>query len=194
MTIAELGSVGELVGAIATVATLAYLAIQIRSTTRAVRTASAQSVHESFATWYRMLAADSELSDLTTKGLRDYSSLTESEKGRFISVSMAILLCSQDAFIKWSEGSLSQDLWSGWEFVIMNLLLAPGAWRQRLLEGAWLPLRRRVSRARRERHHEAPGASRREAAGRLPSRWCGELSWQRPSSRCSRSAYTRAIR
>jgi hypothetical protein len=134
MTIAELGSVGELVGAIATVATLAYLAIQIRSTTRAVRTASAQSVHESFATWYRMLAADSELSDLTTKGLRDYSSLTESEKGRFISVSMAILLCSQDAFIKWSEGSLSQDLWSGWEFVIMNLLLAPGGkgfWKER---------------------------------------------------------------
>ena len=134
MTIAELGSVGELVGAIATVATLAYLAIQIRSTTRAVRTASAQSVHESFATWYRMLAADSELSDLTTKGLRDYSSLTESEKGRFISVSMAILLCSQDAFIKWSEGSRAQVLWSGWEFVIMNLLLAPGGkgfWKER---------------------------------------------------------------
>lgn len=35
MSIAELGSIGELVGAIATVATLAYLAIQIRGSTRA---------------------------------------------------------------------------------------------------------------------------------------------------------------
>ena len=134
MTIAELGSIGELVGAIATVATLAYLAIQIRSSTRVVRSASAQSVHESFATWYRMLAGDAELSNLTTKGLRDYSSLSESEKGRFVSVSMAILLCSQDAFIKWREGSLSSELWPGWEFVMMNLLLTPGGrafWEER---------------------------------------------------------------
>jgi hypothetical protein len=81
-----------------------------------------------------MLATDAELSDLTTTGLRDYSSLSESEKGRFVSVSMAIPLCSQDAFIKWREGSLSSKLWSGWEFVMMNLLLAPGGrafWKER---------------------------------------------------------------
>jgi hypothetical protein len=134
MTIAELGSIGELIGAIATVATLAYLAIQIRSNTRAARSASAQSVHESFSTWYRMLATDKELSDLTAKGLRDYSSLSESERARFISVSMSLLLCAQDAFIKWREGSLSPELWSGWEFVMMNLLLTPGGkafWKER---------------------------------------------------------------
>jgi hypothetical protein len=47
---------------------------------------------------------------------------------------MALLLCSQDAFIKWREGSLSQDLWHGWEYVMMNLLLAPGGqgfWQER---------------------------------------------------------------
>ena len=33
MTISELGSVGELIGAIATVATLMYLALQIRANT-----------------------------------------------------------------------------------------------------------------------------------------------------------------
>jgi len=134
VTIAELGSIGELIGAVATIATLAYLAIQIRSSTRAVRSSSAQSVHESFATWYRMLATDAELSDLTTKGLRDYSLLSESEKGRFVSVAMAILLCSQDAFIKWREASLSAELWQGWEFVMMNLLLTPGGkafWQER---------------------------------------------------------------
>jgi alkylated DNA nucleotide flippase Atl1 len=101
VTIQDLGSVGELVGAIATVATLFYLATQIRSSTRAMRSASAQSVHESFATWYRMIASDGELSELTTKGLRDSESLTEAEKGRFVSTAMALLLCSQDAFIKW---------------------------------------------------------------------------------------------
>lgn len=134
MTISELGSVGELVGAVATIATLAYLAVQIRSSTRAVNSASAQSVHESFATWYRMLATDGELSDLTAKGLGDYSALSDSEKGRFVAVAMAILLCSQDAFAKWREGSLSGELWSGWEHVVMNLLHTPGGkmfWQER---------------------------------------------------------------
>ena len=134
MTIQDLGSIGELIGAIATVATLAYLAIQIRSSTIAVRSTAAQSVHESFATWYRMLAADAGLSELMTNGLRDYSSLSETERARFVSASMAILLCTQDAFIKWREGTLAPELWSGWELVTMNLVKAPGGkilWRER---------------------------------------------------------------
>jgi hypothetical protein len=134
VTIQDLGSIGELVGAIATVATLAYLALQIRGGAIAVRATAAQSAHESFATWYRMLAADAGLSELMTNGLRDYSSLSETERARFVSASMAILLCTQDAFIKWREGTLAPDLWSGWEFVTMNLVKAPGGrvlWRER---------------------------------------------------------------
>lgn len=126
MTIQDLGSIGEVVGAIATVVTLVYLAAQIRSNTSAVRATSAQSVHEAFATWYRMLAGDAQLAQLVTDGLRDYSSLTETNKARFVSTFMAFLSCSQDAFIKWREGSLAPDLWMGWELVMMNLLAAPG--------------------------------------------------------------------
>ena len=134
MTIQDLGSVGELVGAIATVATLIYLAIQIRANTHAVRSSAAQSVHEAFATWYRMLASDADLSQVTASGLRDYASLSETEKTRFVATFMAFLSCSQDAFIKWREGSLSPELWSGWELVMMNLVIPPGGrafWQER---------------------------------------------------------------
>jgi len=126
VTIQDLGSLGEIVGAVATVATLFYLATQIRASTLATRAAAAQTVHESFATWYRMLATDAGLSELMTKGLRDYSALSETERARFVSTSMTLLLCAQDAFIKWREGSLSSDLWCGWELVMMNLVNAPG--------------------------------------------------------------------
>ena len=44
MTIQDWGSVGELVGAIATVATLVYLAIQIRTNTRIAKTSALQSM------------------------------------------------------------------------------------------------------------------------------------------------------
>lgn len=134
MTIQDLGSIAEVMGAIATVVSLIYLAIQIRSNTSAVRATSAQSVHEAFATWYRMLAGDAQLAQLVANGLRDYSSLTETDKARFVSTFMAFLSCSQDAFLKWREGLLARDLWMGWELVMMNLLGAPGGkdfWSER---------------------------------------------------------------
>ena len=43
VTVQDYGSIGELIGAIATVATLAYLASQIRQNTRAVRAAAVDS-------------------------------------------------------------------------------------------------------------------------------------------------------
>jgi len=134
MTIQDLGSIGELIGAVATVATLVYLAIQIRSNTTATRSGAAQAVHESFSNWYNMLASDESLSALVAKGLRDYESLTEAERARFVSVAMSILLNTQDAFIKWREGSLIDELWISWEFVIMNLVKTPGGgtvWQDR---------------------------------------------------------------
>lgn len=42
VTIQELGSIGELVGALATIATLVYLATQIRQNTNATRVSSLQ--------------------------------------------------------------------------------------------------------------------------------------------------------
>jgi hypothetical protein len=126
MTIQDWGSVGELVAAIATVVTLVYLAIQIRSNTIATRSAAAQSVHEAFTTWYRLLAADGSLGRLLTQGLRNYSSVPEADKPRFVAVCMAFSFCAQDAFIKWRQGSLSPELWRGWELVFMNLVHSPG--------------------------------------------------------------------
>src|SRR5437773_5516343 len=41
---------------------------------------------------------------------------------------------SQNAFLKWREGLLASPLWLGWEFVIMNLVCAPGGkvfWKDR---------------------------------------------------------------
>jgi hypothetical protein len=91
VTIQDLGSIGKVVAAVATVATVVYLAIQIRANTSAVQSAAAQTVHESFATWYRMLAADAKLAQLVTDGLPYYASLSETDKARFVATFMAFL-------------------------------------------------------------------------------------------------------
>jgi hypothetical protein len=126
MNLNDLANLGQIVGAAAVVVSLIYVALQIRQNTNAVRSATAQTVHEHFASWYHLLAADAELSQVVVNGLRDYFSLSETEKVRFVATFMAFLAYSQNAFLKWREGLLASPLWLGWEFVIMNLVCAPG--------------------------------------------------------------------
>ena len=134
MNIESMANYADVIGGIAVIVSLIYVGIQIRSNTNTARSAPAQSVHEAFATWYRMLASDAALAQLVIDGLRDYSSLSETDKARFVSTFMAFIPCAQDAFIKWREGSLSAELWMGWELVMMNLVSAPGGkdfWSER---------------------------------------------------------------
>ena len=134
MGLQDLANIGQVIGAIAVVVSLFYVASQIRQNTNAVRSATAQSVHENFATWYHLLAEDAEVSRIAVDGLRDYASLSEVDKARFIAIFMAFLSYSQNAFIKWREGSLSYSLWSARELLMMNLVSAPGGrafWEER---------------------------------------------------------------
>lgn len=83
MTIEQAGSVGEVVGALATVATLAYLAVQIRANTRMMRT---QATHVSQAQSAQLsmgIAQDRQLAGILRRGLGDFESLEPDEQIQF---------------------------------------------------------------------------------------------------------------
>ena len=134
MNLNDLANIGQVIGAVAVVVSLFYVAHQIRQNTNAVRSATAQTVHEHFANWYHLLASDPVLSQIAAQGLRDYTSLLEQERVRFIAAFMSFLSYSQNAFLKWREKMLESALWMGWELLIMNLVSSPGGkefWKER---------------------------------------------------------------
>ena len=98
MTLNDLANLGQINGALAVVISLFYVAHQIRQNTNAVRSATAQTVHEHFAKWYHLMASDAELSRIAANGLRDYASLSEQEKVRFVATFMSFISYSQNAF------------------------------------------------------------------------------------------------
>jgi hypothetical protein len=163
MSLNDLANLGQIIGAVAVVVSLFYVAHQIRQNTNAVRSATAQTVHEHFAKWYHLVAADDELAQIVAKGLRDYGSLSEKERVRFVATFMAFLSYTQNAFLKWREGLLASPLWMGWEHVIMNLVGAPGGkafWKDRAyMFGDEIPS------ICRDRSHEKGAASRRKTDG-----------------------------
>src|ERR1700745_565992 len=134
MNLNDLANIGQVIGAVAVVVSLFYVAHQIRQNTNAVRSATAQTVHEHFANWYHLVAADAELAQIAANGFQDYESLSETKKVRCSELFMAFPSYGQNAFLKWRQGLPEPALWIGWEQVLMNLIGAPGGkglWKER---------------------------------------------------------------
>lgn len=83
MTLQDLGSLGEFVGALVLVASLAYVALQIRQNTRSLRTASFQALMQSSAWENRLMAQDAAVAELYLRGLDSYDELDSVDQWRF---------------------------------------------------------------------------------------------------------------
>jgi hypothetical protein len=91
-----LGNLGEFVGAIAVVATLVYVALQVRAaanqvehTLQATRTQNAQSVCFNFNTW-RQMVLDGDNTRIWYQGINDLDALNEGEKQKFFIMAGAL--------------------------------------------------------------------------------------------------------
>jgi hypothetical protein len=107
MSLQDWSNLAQVIGALAVVISLVYVGFQVKRNTGAVRSATSQAVHNNYADWYMSMVGDAELNRIAIKGLKDYSSLNEIEKARFIETFMAFTAYSQNAFYQWREKSLS---------------------------------------------------------------------------------------
>ena len=134
MTIQDLGSIGELVAAIATLATLIYLAAQIRQNTRAVE---ASALHDFLDNWRRTAVQDTlrdpELQDLFNRGMADFDGLTDKEKGRWHLYVIQFTTQAQIAMELHERGFLPDRERVVWIDFVTSVLRTPGGlsfWEQ----------------------------------------------------------------
>jgi len=78
-----IGAIGEIVAAIAVVATLLYLSKQIRQNSRSVEISALRDTTAQWNHWSEMLATSADLADVVAKGNNSYGSLSESESLRY---------------------------------------------------------------------------------------------------------------
>ena len=75
MSIQDLGALGELVAAIATIATLLYLAIQIRQNNRNLHESTSASLNQGFASINSRLTSDERFAEIFIRGRQDLEAL-----------------------------------------------------------------------------------------------------------------------
>ncbi len=107
MTIEEWGAIGEIVGALAVVASLVYLAVQIRQNTRqlslsmkATELAAFERNVESGNRVREMFIHDRKVTELYTRGIRNYDDLCAEDKLRFGMILSNVFSALQGAHIR----------------------------------------------------------------------------------------------
>lgn len=120
------GAGAELLGAIATVATLVYLAVQIRQNTKMGQVAAATTRSEQRFQQSAFISQSSEINRLFWTGLHDPESLNVDEYRYFESIFSTYLIAFEAAFGLHQENALSESEWAGQMASISWMLSTPG--------------------------------------------------------------------
>jgi len=120
-----IGAVGEIVGALAVVASLAYLAIQIRNQNREAKAATLQQVLESNAAAISQLQ-NPELAAIWLKGIDDFNSLPDVQRLRFVIYLASTMRSFENAFFQMKANRLDNETWDTLTAVVRDVASTAG--------------------------------------------------------------------
>ena len=129
-----IGAIGQIVGAIAVVVSLIYLAREVRSSAHATQLASRHSMEDIFIRWSQQLADNQNLRELYYRGLHDFESLEGTDLVGFAQVMLQLFRAYEEAYYGHLEGDVDPRLWRGWEAAMRDINGYPGVqayWRSR---------------------------------------------------------------
>ena len=136
MTLQDLGNIGEMVGAIGVVASLIYLALQIRQNSRQIAE-NTNSVLGSVelenarlhSDWLLTAAQDPKLARIWRLGLSEPTKLTEDELVQFAMLMGSAFYRFEGPFRQYNRGLLSEDSWEPLAKAIERYLRSPAVLR-----------------------------------------------------------------
>jgi hypothetical protein len=127
MSLQDWANLGEAIGGVAVVITLAYLAHQIRQNSRMVRAATYQQVADSLAEFSAMLMQSPDLADLYARGSRQgLASLGEIERERCRNAFMTFFRRAENIFYQQTQGTLEPPAWAGIRASLRDVFTRPG--------------------------------------------------------------------
>ena len=128
MTIQELGAIGELVGGIAVIATLIYLAIQIRLSVGEARREAVNSERgaASFPLQLCRLTESADNVEALRAGLKDYESLSPDQAGLFNTLLLGLFVSFVTVNDYYEQKIIPADEYEASEGNFLRLLVTPG--------------------------------------------------------------------
>jgi hypothetical protein len=101
-----ISAIGEIVGAIAVVISLIYLAREVHSNARATRRAAMRSTLDSLTRFAHQVTEHADLAELRNRGFDDFESLEGTDRARFTSYMHAVFGIVEDVYYQQLEEHL----------------------------------------------------------------------------------------
>jgi hypothetical protein len=117
------GAISELVGSIALIVTLVYLAIQLRQNTRATRSVTFQAINDGMSRVTEVFATDPELSRILLRGGPGLEYLSPEERVRFSFALMMVMRRLHAVLAQEQFGMVGADFSEAYERSVLSLLL-----------------------------------------------------------------------
>ena len=138
MILEQVHLIAEIIAAIAVIASLLYLGIQIRNSRIQVQNDSIDLITKERGEITRILAEDSEMSRIIAKSLAGKRKLHPNEHFRFSGYMYYAFINFELGFRKWKKKELDHVLWLAYEEAIRWWLYSPGTqkwWKNNLVPG-----------------------------------------------------------
>jgi hypothetical protein len=134
MSLEQLGLIANIVGAIAIVITLVYLAIQIKDNARSSRSAAVTDATTAMQAFYQELGSNPATSKLFLDAVTNPDSLSQQDQFQFVMLMHSCFLGFQRSFFLAREGTLDVALRDSIGTAMQAVNRSPGMhlyWRQR---------------------------------------------------------------
>lgn len=123
MTLSQLADLGELLGGVAVVASLVYLAVQIRQNTRTVR---GSTLHHNTELWSSMFLrlADPEAAQAYVAGMTASPDIRPLHYTQFFFICRAMFLAFENQYFQMRQGVLDPETYAAYQRSISTQFLA----------------------------------------------------------------------
>lgn len=122
----SLANLGEIVGAIAVVVSLVYLAVQVRQNTQAQRTENFSRALDRVAAMQASLSQDSDAAVVFAKGVEEPSELSPIERIQFTWVMYELFGAFEFMFLASDTDAIPEEVWQRWSSAVAWWLTFPG--------------------------------------------------------------------
>ena len=122
-----IAAIAEIVGALAVVISLVYLASEIRSGTRTLKTTTRDSSFRSLMDFNLAIMTDPDLAYIFQMGCHDYNALEERERARVIHVFYSFFKMFETIYLHYLDGSVDESVWIHNKPMLIAYAIQPGA-------------------------------------------------------------------
>ena len=125
MTLDALGNVGEFIGALGVIASLFYLAVQVRRSMALARAQSQREISNLYAIHHVMILQPDQI-EINRRGYKDFSALSKDEQARFHHLHSPLLQQCELVSRMHRQGLVEDDSYQGWRSLMLSILSTPG--------------------------------------------------------------------